>query len=409
MKSRVLVLLILLAVPAVALAETGYDAWLRYARLPDDVVKADGWIPDAIVVLDADSAIAQNAGREIERGLRGLLGRELKAATDWRAQPAIVVSTYARLKAAAPALTPKDSPGTEGYDLVDVIRPAESRRYLVVVGADERGTLYGAFALLRQIALGRPVTVPFSTRSAPASLVRWVNQWDNLDGTIERGYGGRSIFWDSGRARADLTRVGDYGRLLASVGVQAVSINNVNANPAVLKPEMVPDVARIAAALRPWGVRVALAIDFGSPQSIGLLPTYDPLDPAVAAWWKQTTNRLYDEIPDFAGFVLKADSEGRVGPSTYGRTHADAANVVARALQPHGGLIFYRGFVYDHHMDWQNPKNDRARAAYDNFHELDGKFDANVIIQVARAETPDRKSTRLNSSHVSESRMPSSA
>ncbi len=209
-----------------------------------------------------------------------------------------------------------------------------------------------------------------------------MDQWDNLDGSIERGYGGRSIFWDNMHARADLSRAGDYARLLASLGINGCSINNVNANPKLLSPEMLPDIARIADAMRPWGVHIALSIDFGSPQSVGGLDTFDPADPRVAAWWKARTDEIYRAIPDFGGFVLKADSEGRVGPSTYGRTHADAANVVARALKPHGGVIFYRGFVYDHHMDWNNPKNDRARAAYDNFKPLDGKFDDNVIVQI---------------------------
>jgi alpha-glucuronidase len=170
--------------------------------------------------------------------------------------------------------------------------------------------------------------------------------------------------------------------LLASLGINGCSINNVNANPRMLASDFIPQVVRIAAAFRPWGVQVALAVDFGSPQTVGGLDTFDPLGPRVAAWWKSKADELYRAVPDLAGFVLKADSEGRVGPSAYGRTHADAANVVARALQPHGGLLFYRGFVYDHHMDWRNPKNDRARAAYDNFKQLDGKFDENVVIQI---------------------------
>ena len=255
------------------------------------------------------------------------------------------------------------------------------KRVTLVAAQNDRGVLYGTFALLRKIQLGDPID-NLDEQQAPYAPVRWVNQWDNLDGSIERGYGGRSIFWDNGHARADLSRVGDYARLLASLGINGCSINNVNANPKLLSPELLPDVARIADAMRPWGVRIALSIDFGSPQSVGGLDTFDPLDPRVAAWWKARTDEIYRAIPDFGGFVLKADSEGRVGPSTYGRTHADAANVVARALKPHGGLIFYRGFVYDHHMDWNNPKNDRARAAYDNFKSLDGKFDDNVIVQI---------------------------
>ena len=149
-----------------------------------------------------------------------------------------------------------------------------------------------------------------------------------------------------------------------------------------MSPELLPQIASIAAALRPWGVQTVISVDFGSPKTIGGLDTFDPLDPRVAAWWKAKVDELYAAVPDLGGVVMKADSEGQVGPSAYKRTHADAANVVARALKPHNGLIFYRGFVYDHHMDWNNPKNDRARAAYDNFVDLDGKFNDNVVIQI---------------------------
>jgi alpha-glucuronidase len=251
----------------------------------------------------------------------------------------------------------------------------------VVTGGSDRGALYGAFALLRKIASGQSVAT-IDEKETPYAPVRWVNQWDNLDGSIERGYGGRSIFWEGGHARQDLSRVSDYGRLLASLGINATTIDNVNADKRLLSDEYIPQVARIAEALRPWGVRIALSVDFGSPQSLGGLNTFDPLDPKVAEWWKQRADAIYSAIPDLAGFVLKADSEGRVGPSAYKRTHADAANVVARALAPHHGVLLYRGFVYDHHMDWNNPKNDRARAAYDNFKPLDGQFDDNVIIQI---------------------------
>jgi alpha-glucuronidase len=170
--------------------------------------------------------------------------------------------------------------------------------------------------------------------------------------------------------------------LLASVGVNGCAVTNVNADPRLLTSGFIAELARLAAAFRPWGVRMAISVDFGSPKEIGGLDTFDPLDARVMAWWKQKVDEVYAAIPDLGGFVLKADSEGRVGPSAYGRTHADAANVIARVLKPHGGLLFYRGFVYDHHMDWRNPKNDRARAAYDNFHALDGKFDDNVIVQI---------------------------
>ena len=209
-----------------------------------------------------------------------------------------------------------------------------------------------------------------------------MNQWDRLDGSIERGYGGRSIFWDQGHVRADLSRASEYARLLASLGINGCDINNVNADKRILSPEFFPQIASIAAALRPWGVATVISVDFGSPKTIGNLDTFDPIDPRVAQWWKTKFDEIYASIPDLGGVVMKADSEGQAGPSAYHRTHADAANVVARALKRHNGLIFYRGFVYDHHMDWNNPKNDRARAAYDNFVDLDGKFDSNVVIQI---------------------------
>src|SRR6185369_6279531 len=193
---------------------------------------------------------------------------------------------------------------------------------------------------------------------------------------------GPSIFFENNNVAGALSRVREYARLLASVGVNGCAVNNVNANPTVITREFVPQLARLAEAFRLWGVSLAVSIDFSSPMKVGGLETFDPLDPRVSAFWKERVDDIYRAIPDFGGFVLKADSEGRLGPSAYGRTHADAANVIARALAPHHGTLFYRGFVYDHLMDWRNVKNDRARAAVDNFQSLDGRFDSNVILQV---------------------------
>ena len=252
-------------------------------------------------------------------------------------------------------------------------------RYWVIAGGTDRGQLYGVFHVLEQIAQQKALV---ADTESPSSPIRWVNQWDNFDGTIERGYAGRSIFFDNGHVRPDLTRVSDYGRLLASVGLNGATVNNVNSNLHTLDPEMIHELARIADAFRPWGVRMSLSIDLSSPQVVGHLRTFDPLDPEVAAWWKAKVNEIYRAIPDFAGFVIKADSEGRPGPSKYGRTPAEAANTVARALQPHGGVVLYRGFVYNNHLDWNDLKADRARAGYDNFRALDGKFERNVVIQI---------------------------
>jgi alpha-glucuronidase len=351
-------LTILLFLPAVLVAENGSDAWLRYTPHPN--------VPQTFMTRTT-SPVMQSVRGEWIRAVRAMSGRDPRQVNT--PEEGTVVFE----------LQTNSSLVDDAYLLKTENRNGKS--VTVVTAANDRGVLYGAFALLRKIQIGESIA-NLDEQQTPYAALRWVDQWDNLDGTIERGYGGRSIFWDNMHARSDLTRATAYARLLASIGINATSINNVNANPKLLGSDLIPDIARIADAMRPWGVHVALSIDFGSPQSIGGLDTFDPQDPRVAAWWKAKADEIYRAVPDLAGFVLKADSEGRVGPSTYGRTHADAANVVARALKPHGGLIFYRGFVYDHHMDWNNPKNDRARAAYDNFKELDGKFDDNVIVQI---------------------------
>jgi alpha-glucuronidase len=216
----------------------------------------------------------------------------------------------------------------------------------------------------------------------PYAAIRWVNQWDNLNGRIERGYGGASIFFADGKVRDDLSRAGEYARLLASIGINGCTVNNVNADLGILDDAMIAHISRIADLFRPWGVQLSLSVDLSSPKVVGGLDTFDPLDPRVAEWWRKKVDEIYRKIPDFGGFVVKADSEGRLGPSSYGRTHADAANVIARALKPHSGVVFYRAFVYNHHLDWHDLKNDRAKAAYDNFHPLDGAFDDNAIVQI---------------------------
>jgi alpha-glucuronidase len=379
MAVRILLTLVLLSlVPVAAAAEDGHAAWLRYAAL--DRAAADRvrpLVPASVVAL-GDASQIQKARDEIVRGVRGLLGRDLQPAVSLPADGAIVLAPMARLADVQLRLTGA-APGRDGY-AIETIRRGTAV-YTVIAGESDRAVLYGAFGYLRKLALGS-LSADLNERSAPAAPVRWLNHWENVDGTIERGYGGRSIFWEGGRIRDDLSLVDDYGRLLASLGINGLSINNVNANPAFLTLEFLPQIAQIADILRPWGVQVVLAVDFASPQKVGRLETYDPLDPRVVDWWKNTIDNIYARVPDLAGIVLKADSEGRVGPSAYKRTHADAANVIARALKPHGGLFCYRGFVYDHRMDWRNLKNDRARAAYDNFKSLDGQFDDNVIIQI---------------------------
>jgi alpha-glucuronidase len=329
-----------------------------------------------------DSRSDKTAAEELQRGLSSMLGREFTIEPLARGirerREAIVVATVADLKRMLVA-QPKARPWPgEAYSIL--FGKQDGRTRLAIVGGTPEAEIYAVFHLLEEI--GAEKAIPADDYQAPSAPIRWTDEWDNLNGTVERGYAGRSIFFDGGHVRLDLTRAGEYARLLSSIGINGCNVNNVNADLDLLTTEHLTEFARIADAFRPWGVKLALSVDLSSPQSVGGLSTFDPKDPAVIAWWQKKVDEIYTLIPNFAGFTVKADSEGRVGPSKYGRTPADAANVLARALKPHGGVVLYRGFVYDNHLDWNNLKADRARAGVDNFAALDGKFEPNVIIQV---------------------------
>lgn len=284
--------------------------------------------------------------------------------------------------------TEEDDDGDTHADDDESFRFMRDDGAVVVQAATDRGLLYGFFHVVR---LGEAAFAGADADEAhaPAAALRMLDHWDNVAdhevmGQVERGYSGGSIFYDDGEIRADLSRVEEYARLLASVGINRVAINNVNvhAREALLLTEDLPGVARIAAAFRPWGIRVHLSVSFAAPMTLGGLPTSDPLDADVAHWWAEAADRVWARIPDFGGFVVKADSEGQPGPFAYGRDHADGANMLAAAVAPHDGLIHWRAFVYNHRQDWRDRSTDRARAAHDTFAPLDGRFADNVIVQV---------------------------
>jgi alpha-glucuronidase len=308
-----------------------------------------------------------------------MLGRTLRAEASAPHENAIILGAFASLKPLVPAADFPSHVSKDGFVLKAVT--LNGFPCLLIAAPNDRGVLYGVFALLSKIAR-RDSVISLNEVQEPYAPIRWVNQWDNLNGTIERGYAGHSVFFDNGSVRADLNRAADYARLLASVGINGCTVNNVNADPRILESDFLPQLARVAEVFRPWGVALSISVDLSSPKVGGGLETFDPLDARVREWWRRKVEEIYQQIPDFGGFVVKADSEGRLGPSSYGRTHADAANVIARALEPHGGAVFYRAFVYNHHLDWRDAKNDRAKAAYDNFHPLDGKFDDNAVVQI---------------------------
>ncbi len=370
---------IVLLYPSLASAEDGSEAWLRYAPITQpEMYRA---LPPRIIAA-GDRETDRLAAEELRRGLSSMLGRPFTVAPfvpdGGSHRDAIVVGSVSELQHMS--LMKQEASPIAGEQFRIAVRAVGNRHQLAIMGGTPQALMYGVFHLLREVATQTPI--PGDEQQGPSSPVRWINQWDNLDGSIERGYAGRSIFFDAGHVRADMSRASAYARLLASVGINGCTVNNVNSDLRTLRPEMLKELARVADAFRPWGVRMSLSVDLSSPQIVGGLPTFDPLDPQVAAWWQKKVEEIYALIPDFGGFVVKADSEGRAGPSQYGRTPAEAANTLARALKPHGGLVLYRGFVYNHHLDWRDLKADRARAGYDNFAALDGKFEPNVVVQV---------------------------
>ncbi len=274
--------------------------------------------------------------------------------------------------------------GDEGYAL------SRHDGATVVAARAPAGLLYGLFHVVRlgEAAFADPF--PESEQvHRPAVRLRMLDHWDHVAvhpvmGQVERGYSGGSLFWHDGSLREDLSRVRAYARLIASCGVNAVTVNNVNVHTteAHLLTDRIGDVAAIADQLRPYGIRVCLSVSFAAPVTLGGLPTADPLDPDVRAWWAGVTRHVYETIPDFAGYVVKADSEGQPGPFGYGRSHAEGAAAIAAALAPYGGVLRWRAFVYNHRQDWRDRGTDRARAAFDHFTPLSGEFPGNAVVQV---------------------------
>ena len=249
--------------------------------------------------------------------------------------------------------------------------------------SDENGILYGCFELIRQLSLGTQ-TQELSIEKSPAIPLRMLNHWDNMDGSIERGYSGNSFFFEKNEILVD-DRIRTYARLLASVGINGTVINNVNVKDAatdLITDRYFEKLRILSEILAEYGIKLFLSLNYAAPMEISGLPGADPLDEQVIRWWKERMQQVYAAVPGLGGFLIKADSEGRPGPFTYGRTHAQGANMLAEAIEPYGGLIIWRCFVYNCKQDWRDRKTDRARSGYDNFIGLDGQFRDNVILQI---------------------------
>ena len=354
-------------------AEDGYDLWMRYRLLAPEQVKLYGGHASQLIIGSATPT--QTVTREeLQRGLDGLLGHGPLLSHDITRDGAIIVGTPSSSPLIAQLKLDTKSLGNEGYLIRSVA--VNGHTATAIVGNTDVGALYGAFHFLRLLQTEQSID-HLDIRESPRLKLRVLEHWDYLNGQVERGYAGASIWdwWKLPDWRAP--RYTDYARANASIGINGTVLNDVTDGATILTPTYLEKVAALADAFRPYGIRVYLSIRFSAPIEIGGLKTADPFDPQVQRWWREKADEIYRIIPDFGGFLVKANSEGQPGPEDYGRTHADGANVLADALAPHGGIVMWRTFVYS-----QNNPDDRAKQAYEEFKPLDGHFRANVILPV---------------------------
>ncbi|MCM3360917.1 alpha-glucuronidase [Niallia sp. MER TA 168] len=356
-----------------------YHCWLQYRKIEN----ADKYTNIASTISVAlQSVVIDSAVNELKIALKSMLDVVPTIQQSVEDGSSIILGTYESVNLNDYGISPKlfDDLNEEGY----LVKTTDDNRQVLLIGKTDKGALYAAFHFLR-ILQQEESLIGLEIRETPKHQLRMMNQWDNMNGSIERGYSGNSIFFNDNDFTKDFARIKDYARLLSSVGINAISINNVNVwevETKLLTKEFLPKVKEVATILRSYGITTYLSINYASPIELGNLPTADPLDKEVEKWWARKAEEIYSHIPDFGGFVVKADSEGRPGPFTYGRGHVEGANVLARALQPFNGKVVWRCFVYNCLQDWRDRKTDRARAAYDNFKPLDGQFLDNVILQV---------------------------
>ena len=344
-------------------AEDGHQLWLRFDKSAEDAHLFNGLVGD-------NNILAVNEFQEAWKPLTGSNLPATKILTD----KVLVIGTSKNrtIKSFGFEKTLK-SLGYEGYILKSVKK--KNKTYTVVAGNSDAGLLYGVYHLLRLIQTNQ-FNENLNIFEKPAYNHRLLNHWDNLDRTVERGYAGYSIWmWDELPAVVS-PLYKEYARANASIGINGTVLNNVNASPEILSAEYLEKVKAIAAEIRPYNIKVYLSINFSSPKELGGLKDSDPMNPEVQKWWKEKAKEIYSIIPDFGGFLVKANSEGLPGPMDYGRTHADGANMLADAVKPYGGIIMWRAFVYNPDGD------DRAKQAYKEFKQFDGKFRDNVIVQL---------------------------
>ncbi|HCA81030.1 MAG TPA: alpha-glucuronidase [Bacteroidetes bacterium] len=386
-KASVAGILLALLFPLYVSADDGYELWLNYKKTVDEQLLRRYREAITSVVVPGDGKTLGIIRTELRRGLDRLLGADVHFRATTAKENSLIVGTPERSDIVRQLQRQGRlrNLGGEGYLITSVTRG--TNRSIVIAANREIGLLYGAFHFLRILQTHKPIDQP-DIVSTPRIGYRLLDHWDNLDGSIERGYAGKSLWkWDELPEKID-NRYHDYARANASIGLNGTVLNNVNANPAILKPEYLRKISALADVFRPYGIRVFLSVNFSSPIAarfeqegnrkggIGDLQTADPLDPDVKLWWKNKVREIYALIPDFGGFLVKASSEGMPGPQDYRRTHAEGANMLAEALKPYHGIVMWRSFVYDAGVD-----PDRVKRAQLEFLPLDGLFRPNIFIQ----------------------------
>lgn len=354
-------------------AETGYRLWLRYDEIENKAKLQEYRQQLNSVIVNGSSPTALAAKKELLNGLEAMLNKKMSQNAGTSGM--IVCGIHKNSALAKKHIPTKDIAGIEDGFVIRTVNDG-GNPVIIITSETDAGVLYGVFHFLKLVKTNQRVTA-LNVKEVPAIKHRILNHWDNLDGTVERGYAGHSLWnWHKLPGFTE-TRYVDYARANASVGINGTVLNNVNANSLSLTKDYIAKAAALADVFRPYGIKVYLSARFSSPIEIGGLKTADPLDPAVKKWWNEKAAEIYKSIPDFGGFLVKANSEGQPGPQNYGRTHADGANMLAAAVKPYNGIVMWRAFVYDDKVP-----DDRAKQAYNEFKPFDGKFEKNVLVQV---------------------------
>lgn len=368
--------IILLLTPFLSFSQKDYKLWLQYEKKNNQelIIKYNSKI-SGIVSLE-NSETSKVASKELEVALESMLGKKIAVQSKIEGENLLIFGSKSSLDAEIQKKLSKDFEVINNDGFIIKTISYKNQNHILITGKNDVAVLYGVFSFLRLVQTNKSID-NLNIVDSPKTNIRILNHWDNLDGTVERGYAGASLWnWQKLPEFIDQRYI-DYARANASIGINGTVLTNVNANALILTPQYLEKVEALANVFRPYGIKVYLTARFSAPIEIGGLKTADPKDTTVINWWKEKSKEIYKRIPDFGGFLVKANSEGQPGPQNYGRDHVDGANMLADAVAPFGGVVMWRAFVYSEH-----DASDRAKQAYSEFVPYDGRFKDNVIVQV---------------------------